>query len=262
MQDRKPDYSVVVPLYNEAGNVTELCARIKKVMEGVGGSYEIIIVDDGSRDGSFELLRAIALLDNKIKIVRFDKNYGQHKAVAAGVFEASGEYIITIDADLQNPPEEIVKLIQKSKEGYDMVAGYRKSRKDGIRRRLPSMLTNFVISSINGLKMKDYGSMLRVFKRETARALIEEYLKSEGYITMFIAKVTRNVAEVEVQHDERHAGASKYNIWKLVSMFYKILFYYNDTLRRLVKKDYEGPQFIIERKIEDGKEIIVSVKAG
>jgi undecaprenyl-phosphate 4-deoxy-4-formamido-L-arabinose transferase len=165
--------------------------------------------------------------------------------------------VIPLDADLQTPPEEIEKLLQKSKEGYDMVAGYRKIRKDSLTRRVGSFATNLVISMINGLRMRDYGSMLRVFKNNVAKSMVLEYLKSGGYITMLIAKVTRNVAEVEVKHDERHAGNSKYNIMTLAPLFYKIIFYYNDGVRKLVKKDEEGPAYMIERKIEHGKELII-----
>lgn len=262
MLDNKIAYSVVIPIFNESGNISELYRRLKKVLEGLGKPYEIILVDDCSTDGSFALMKKLAISDNSMKILRFDKNYGQHKAVTAGVLEAKGDYVITMDADLQNPPEEIDRLLQKIKDGYDMVAGYRKIRKDTLTRRIGSYITNLVISSINGLRMRDYGSMLRIFKKEIVRALVLEYLKSEGYITMFIAKVTRNVAEVEVQHDERRAGSSKYNARKLISLFYKIIFYYNDNLRRLVVKEPKKPQFSVERKIEDGKEVIVPHTAG
>lgn len=251
------DYSAVIPLFNESRNIAELYRRLKAVLEKLSGTYEMIIVDDGSTDDSFELLKNIAFSDNAVKIVRFDRNYGQHKAITAGVLEASGDYVITLDADLQNPPEEIEKLLRKSREGYDMVAGYRKVRKDSFTRRIGSFATNLVISMINGLRMRDYGSMLRVFKNDVARALVLEYLKSGGYITMLIAKVTRNVAEVEVKHDERHSGNSKYNIMTLAPLFYKIVFYYNDNIRRMVKKDDTAPAYIIERKIEHGKELII-----
>ena len=251
-------YSVVIPLFNESRNIAELYRRLKKTLEGLGNQYEIIVVDDGSTDDSFELLKNIAFIDSRVKIIRFNRNYGQHRAITAGVLEAMGDYLITLDADLQNPPEEIGKLLKKSEEGYDMVAGYRKIRKDSLARRVGSFATNFVIFMINGLRMRDYGSMLRVFKKDVAKALVSEYLKSEGYITMLIAKITRNVAEVEVKHDERYAGASKYNILKLLPLFYKIVFYYNDGIRRLVKKDAQASPYVIERKIEHGKEIVVS----
>lgn len=251
-------YSVVIPLFNESRNIAELYKRLKKVLEGLDDQYEIIIVDDGSTDNSFELLKNIAFIDNTVKIIRFNRNYGQHRAIAAGVIEAAGDYLITLDADLQNPPEEIGKLLKKSKKGYDMVAGYRKIRKDSLVRRAGSFVTNFVIFMINGLRMRDYGSMLRVFKKDVAKALVSEYLKSEGYITMLIAKITRNVTEVEVRHDERYSGTSRYNVLKLLPLFYKIVFYYNDGIRRLVKKDSQVSPYIIERKIEHGKEIIIS----
>lgn len=254
------NYSVVIPLFNESRNIDELYKRLKKVLTGLGKSYEIVVVDDGSTDNSFELLKNIAFADDTVKIVRFNRNYGQHRAIAAGVLEAEGDYLITLDADLQNPPEEIVKLLQKSIEGYDMVAGYRKIRKDSFIRRAGSFMTNFVIFMINGLRMRDYGSMLRVFKKDVARALVAEYLKSEGYITMLIAKITRNVAEVEVRHDERYAGVSKYSVLKLLPLFYKIIFYYSDPIRKLVKRDTYEPPYIVERKIEHAKETIISDK--
>jgi undecaprenyl-phosphate 4-deoxy-4-formamido-L-arabinose transferase len=262
MSDNKITYSAVIPLFNETRNIDELYKRLKKVMERLGAPYEIIVVDDGSTDDSFMLLKNIAFSDNAVRVFHFDKNYGQHKAVTAGVLEARGDYIITLDADLQNPPEEIEKLVRKSKEGFDMVAGYRKIRKDTFSRRAASVVTNLVISAINGLRMKDYGSMLRIFKKDIARRLVLEYLKSEGYITMFIAKITRNVAEVEVRHDGRQAGQSKYNMQKLIRLFYRIIFYYNDDLRKLVKKDPQGAPYVIERKVEFGKEVSVSNTAG
>lgn len=257
MADKKMDYSVVIPVFNENSNIAELYRRLKDVMQRSSRAYEIIFVDDGSTDGSFSILKNIALSDNAVILLKFNKNYGQHKAVSAGVLEAAGDYVITLDADLQNPPEEIEKLLQKSREGYDMVAGYRKIRKDSLIRRIGSFATNLVIFSINGLRMKDYGSMLRVFKRDIARALVLEYLKTEGYITMLIAKVTRNVAEVEVKHDERYAGSSNYNLINLLPLFYRIIFYYNDGVRKLVKKEPKKPAYLIERKVEHGEEIVV-----
>jgi undecaprenyl-phosphate 4-deoxy-4-formamido-L-arabinose transferase len=143
-----------------------------------------------------------------------------------------------------------------------MVAGYRKVRKDSLSRRIGSFMTNYVIYLINGLRMKDYGSMLRVFKKDAARAMVSEYMKSEGYITMLIAKITRNVAEVEVRHDERYAGSSKYNMRKLLPLFYKIVFYYDDRVRRLVTKGAQVSPYMIERKVEHGKEVILSGKSG
>lgn len=251
-------YSVVIPLFNEARNLPELYRRLKDTLESLSASYETILVDDGSTDNSFELLKNIASSDNTIKVLHFNKNYGQHKAATAGLVEACGDYIITLDADLQNPPEEIPKLIAKMSEGFDMVSGYRAIRKDALSRRVPSMLTNLLIFGITGLKMKDYGSMFRIFKRGIAKAIAAEFKKTEGYITMLVAKVTRNVAEIEVGHDKRYSGQSKYNIFKLVVLFFRILVYYNENVRKIFGIKTEEPLFIIDRKIENGRETAVS----
>lgn len=251
-------YSVVIPVFNESRNIIELHKRLKNVMDGLGKPHEVIFIEDGSTDDSFSLLKNIALSDHSVRILRFDRNYGQHKAVTAGILDAQGSYVITLDSDLQNPPEEIPRLIEKIKNGFDMVSGYRKLRKDSLGRRLPSLLTNFVIFSITGLRMHDYGSMLRIYKKETARSLAEEFKKSGGYITMLVAKVTRNVAEITVSHDARSAGRSKYNLYKLANLFFRILFCYNENVRKALGIKTEDPFFVIERKIEDGQDAVVS----
>lgn len=258
MHGRDTVYSVVIPVFNESRNITMLYKRLKNVLDGLNSVYEIIFVDDGSADDSFALLKEIALIDDAVKVLRFNRNYGQHRAVVAGIIDTRGEYIITMDSDLQNPPEEILKLITKIKEGFDMVSGYRKLRKDRMSRRIPSVLTNLMIFAITGLKMNDYGSMLRIFKKDTAKALAEEFKKSGGYITMLVAKVTRNVAEIEVLHDERYSGESKYNFSRLANLLFKILFCYNEGVRKAMGIKMEEPIFVIERKVENGKETIAS----
>lgn len=250
-------YSVVIPVYNEGSNITILYERLTKTLKGVGRAYEIIFVDDGSRDNSYELLKNIALADNALRVIALARNFGQHKAVVAGMMDARGDYVITLDADLQNPPEEIPKLIEKISEGFDMVSGYRKVRKDTVTRKLCSSITNVIIAALSGLWMRDYGSMLRVFKQKTAKDLANVFAHNEGYITMLVAKVTRNVAEIEVNHDERYAGASKYTFRKLLAAFFKI-FCYNDTFYRMFGKKKAGPLFVIRKRIEDGKESVVT----
>lgn len=258
MADKNITYSVVMPFFNESRNLEKLYKRLKIVLDGLGEPYEMIFVDDGSTDGSYDLMKNTAIHDRTLKILRFNKNYGQHKAVTAGILASAGDYVITMDSDLQNPPEEIPKLIKKIKEGFDMVSGYRKSRKDSIFRRIPSFMINFVIFAITGLKMHDYGCMLRIFKRNTAESLAMEFKNSGGYITMLVAKITHNVAETEVSHDERHAGRSRYSFSRLSNLFFKILFCYNDNIRSILGIKTEDPLFIIERKIENGQESIFS----
>lgn len=251
------DYSVVIPLYNESENLKLLYQRIKKVLGPLPQDYEIVFVDDGSTDSSYQLLKEIALSDKSVKVISFIRNFGHHKAVVAGILEAGGDHIITMDADLQNPPEEILRLLEKAREGFDMVSGYRRLRKDSFSRQVSSSLTNIIISAITGLKMNDYGCMLRVFKRETARQLADLFSKSEGYLTMLVAKITRNVAELEVSHEQRYSGSSKYGLRKLFSTFFRI-FCYSQAFARLLGKGKEEPLFIIGRRVEDGKERVVN----
>jgi len=251
------DYTVIIPLYNECEILKFLYKRIKPVLDSLSVNYEIIFVNDGSTDTSYLELKEIAVSDNSVRVISFRENAGQHKAVVAGILQARGRYIITIDADLQNPPEEIPRLLKKAEEGFDMVSGHRKVRKDTFTRHSCSFLTNLIISTITGLRMKDYGSMLRVFKRETARDLAGEFMKSECYITMLVAKVTRNVAEIEVEHDERYAGESKYSFWKLASTFLRIFLYYRMNGNKQINEGGK-PLFAIWKKIEDGQEIVIA----
>jgi len=247
-------YSAIIPAFNEAYNIEPLYKRLKAVLEGLKSPYEVIFVDDGSSDSTYRRLKDIAFLDNGVKVIGLAKNFGQHKAVVCGILEASGKYIITMDSDLQNPPEEIPKLVAKIKEGFDMVSGYRKMRKDSLKRRFFSLIANGTISIVTGLWMRDYGSMLRIFKRDTAKGLAQEFIKSQGYITMLVAKVTRNVAEIEVSHDQRYAGESKYNMTKLIAVFLRI-FRYNRMKRRLSPVNKEEPIYTIGRRVENGEEI-------
>lgn len=249
-------YSVVIPVFNEAYNLPHLYARLRRVFKNIHSSYEVIFVDDGSSDTSYPILREIALFDHRVTVLSFVKNFGQHYAVVAGLLQAQGDYIITLDSDLQNPPEEIPRLLEKIKEGFDMVSGLRRMRRDSPLRKFSSLLVNLIIWAKTGLRMKDYGSMLRVFTKDTAYALADAFYQSRGYITMLIPEVTHNVAEVSVMHDMRKGGTSKYNLRKLFAYVLKIMCH-----RKC--KGFSDPQtrdfsrhFIIERSIQDGKETI------
>ena len=248
-------YSVVIPLFNESSNIEVLYTRLKRTLKELKLPYEIIFVDDGSTDESYQILRKIASTDSSVQVVKFIRNFGQHFAVTAGILEARGQYIITLDADLQNPPEEIPKLVKKIKEGYDMISGYRKRRSDSVLRKVPSWGVNILIWVKTGVKMKDYGSMLRIFTRETALRVASEFQKTTGYISMLIPKVTRNVAEVEVRHNSRYSGESRYNFRKLALFVWKILLYPPKGGKR---KTPPTSLFIIERKIVDGEEKIIA----
>ena len=244
METRNNKYSCVIPIYNESENIELLYNRLKPVMDNIHEPYDIIFVDDGSEDDSYRILREIALIDTNVKVLSFERNFGHHNAVIAGLANATGEYIITMDADLQNPPEEIPKLTDKLKEGFDMVAGVRLVRKDSNIRRCCSYVANLAIALKAGVKMKDYGSMLRAFKHKVADDLIREFKKSGGYITMLMAKVADNIAEVEVEHSQRYSGESKYGPGKLFSAFGRVLF-----------SSKEKPVlYTIKKRVEYGKE--------
>jgi undecaprenyl-phosphate 4-deoxy-4-formamido-L-arabinose transferase len=217
-------YSVIIPIYNEADNINFLYTRVSVVMDSLEGDYELILINDGSNDNSESLLKDIAKKDNHIVFINFKRNFGQHPAVVAGLLKAAGNCVITLDADLQNPPEEIPRLISELDKGFDEVSGKRKRRKDSMLRIVPSFFVNLIISLKTGVWLEDYGSMLRVFNRETAKKLAEEFQKNRAYITMLIPKVSKNIREIEVLHDERFSGESKYSISKLLEAFFRIFF--------------------------------------
>ena len=224
-EDRtRPDYSVVIPLYNERGCIDELHQRLHAVMEReVDGSYEILYVDDGSSDGTEVVLDELEATIPQVKVVRFARNFGQHPAVYAGFDQAQGNVIITLDGDLQNPPEEIPKLLAKLAEGkYDMVTGVRTGRQDSILRTLPSRFVNWMIGKLTRVPLKDYGCLLRVYRREVIETL-RRCGEQTVYFTALISWLGVRVAEVEVKHAARGAGRSKYNWLRLITMNFDLL---------------------------------------
>ncbi|MFN7065580.1 MAG: glycosyltransferase family 2 protein [Aquificaceae bacterium] len=214
--------SVVIPAYNEEDNIPILYKRLKGVLESLGRSYEIIFVDDGSRDGTWESLRAIAQGDKRVKLIRFRKNYGQTSAMYAGFEYAKGEAIITMDADLQNDPEDIPRLLEKLEEGYDIVSGWRKDRKDPfLSRKLPSMIANWIISKATGVELHDYGCTLKAYRSEVVKKL-ELY----GDMHRFLPALTKNfgakITEKPVKHYPRVYGKSKYGIGRTIRVILDI----------------------------------------
>ncbi|MFC1570438.1 glycosyltransferase family 2 protein [Candidatus Omnitrophota bacterium] len=220
-----PTYSVVIPVYNEETVLPDLYNRLKPVMEKFPDPYEIIFVNDGSTDNSQSILEGMARRDDSIVVVKFSKNFGQHPAMTSGYIESRGEIVISLDSDLQNPPEEIPKLIEELNKGYDMVSGRRKDRKDNFFRMAPSKMVNLIISLMTGVKMQDYGSGLRAFKSDTAKQVAKEFLANRVYLSMLIPAVTKNIKEIEVEHDERLSGESKYDLWKLLTTFCRIFLF-------------------------------------
>jgi glycosyltransferase involved in cell wall biosynthesis len=206
------DLSIVVPVYNEGENIPDLIGSITAAMHGFTESYEIVLVDDGSTDNSFVLLKSLAQRDPHIRLIRFGINYGQTAALAAGFHHAKGKVIVTMDADLQNDPTDIPLLMEKIQEGYDVVSGWRKERHDSFwSRRLPSVAANRVISYITGLKLRDYGCTLKAYRREIIRH-IQLYGEMHRFIPALARWAGASVTEIVVKHHPRTKGQSKYGL--------------------------------------------------
>jgi len=214
--------SAVIPVFNEEKNLDELVSRLTKTLEGAGFSYEIVFVDDGSRDASLSMLKAYAAGDPRIIVVEFTRNFGQHAAVMAGFAQSRGEVVVTLDADLQNPPEEIPKLVARMAEGYDTVGGWRRDRDDSVFRKMPSRILNSLSAQLFGIALKDYGCMLRAYSRE----VVDEVVKCpevNTYIPALANSFARRVTEIPVEHAARTRGESKYNLVKLLRLNFDLM---------------------------------------
>ncbi len=207
-----PCLSVVVPVYNEEENIPHLYRRLTTELEQLGLSYEIIAIDDGSRDRSFALLSDLAREDRRLRVVRFRRNFGQTAAFSAGFDRARGEVVVTIDADLQNDPADIGALLAKIEEGYDVVSGWRAQRQDPfLNRRLPSMIANSLISWVTGVHLHDYGCSLKAYRLDVVRG-IRLYGELHRFIPAIASWQGVNVTELPVHHAPRRFGRSKYGI--------------------------------------------------
>jgi len=207
-----PDVSVVVPVFNEQESVEPLCAALHAVLSGLGRAYEIVLVDDGSADGTWDRLRACAQRYPRLRLIRFRRNFGQTAAMSAGFRESRGRIVVTLDADLQNDPQDIPRLVAKIEEGFDVVSGWRRRRRDPfLNRRLPSQLANALISKITGVRLHDYGCTLKAYRREVLDNL-HLYGEMHRFIPALASWVGGAIAEVEVRHHPRRFGRSKYGI--------------------------------------------------
>jgi undecaprenyl-phosphate 4-deoxy-4-formamido-L-arabinose transferase len=209
--------SIVIPVFNEEDNLIELRTRLVRVLEGLGRPFEVVFVDDGSRDKSLALLTEFVSEDSRLRVVEFNRNYGQHAAVFAGFAQARGEVIVTLDADLQNPPEEIPKLLAKIDEDYDVVGGNRADRRDPLFRRIGSWFINRMTTRSTGIRMKDYGCMLRAYTRDVVDAMLQ-CREISTFIPVLATMFAKKVADVDVAHAERFAGRTKYSVLKLVKL--------------------------------------------
>ncbi len=214
--------SIVIPAYNEEDNIPILYEKLKGVLERLGREYEIIFVDDGSVDRTWERLKDIAEKDQRVKLIRFRKNYGQTAAMYAGFQHATGEVIITLDADLQNDPEDIPMLLQKLEEGYDIVSGWRRDRKDPfLSRRLPSMIANWIISKVTGVELHDYGCTLKAYRTDIVKRL-ELYGDMHRFLPALTKRLGARITEVPVRHHPRIYGRSKYGIGRTIRVILDI----------------------------------------
>jgi undecaprenyl-phosphate 4-deoxy-4-formamido-L-arabinose transferase len=218
-----PEISVVIPVFNEEENLRELGERLIRTLTNMGRPYEIIFVDDGSTDASWQLLTDLnSKYPQNVRALQFHRNFGQHQAIFAGFQAAKGQVMVTLDADLQNPPEEIPRLVAKLDEGYDTVGGWREHRQDSIFRRLPSQLVNTVMSRVTGVKLRDYGCMLRAYRRSVIDS-INQCQESSSFIPALANLFAQRVAEIPVGHAERERGTSKYGIFKLLRLNFDLM---------------------------------------
>ncbi|HZQ25508.1 MAG TPA: glycosyltransferase family 2 protein [Terriglobales bacterium] len=225
-----PKYSIVVPLHNEQENVTDLYDRLKAVMETNGESFEIVLVDDGSGDGTFNLLREIAAVDSRVTVVKLRRNFGQTAGLAAGFDHARGEYIIAMDGDLQHDPADIPIFLEKIAEGYDIVSGWRKRRIDNLwLRRIPSRCANWVMAKLSGVDIHDFGTTFKAYRRE-----ILDQVPLYGELHRFIPALASwhgaSIVEVPIRNVNRERGVSHYGISRTFRVFFDLI-----TIRFLLR---------------------------
>lgn len=207
-----PELSLFLPVLNEEENLRPMHAKIAAALDVLNKSAEIIFVDDGSTDASLKILREIAAQDSRVKIVSFRRNYGQTAAMSAGIDAARGEILIPMDADLQNDPADIARLLEKLSEGFDVVSGWRKNRQDKlISRKIPSWLANSLISKIGGVPLHDYGCSLKAYRRDVIQD-VRLYGEMHRFIPIYASWAGARVTEIPVEHHARTAGKSKYGI--------------------------------------------------
>src|ERR1044071_40800 len=207
-----PDISVFLPVFNEEPNLLPRHAKLDEALKALGRSAEIVYVDDGSSDGSLKILREIAQLDPRVRVVALRRNYGQTAAMAAGIDAARGKVLIPMDADLQNDPADIARLLDKLDEGFDVVSGWRKERQDKmVSRKIPSMIANRIISFIGGVRLHDYGCSLKAYRHEVLKG-VKLYGEMHRFIPIYASWVGARVTEIPVRHHPRTMGKSKYGL--------------------------------------------------
>nr|WP_211089856.1 undecaprenyl-phosphate 4-deoxy-4-formamido-L-arabinose transferase [Aeromonas hydrophila] len=226
--------SVVIPVYNEEASLPALLSRVTAACDQLSQDYEVILIDDGSHDGSTELIRdAAAVEGSKLVGVLLNRNYGQHAAIMAGFETAKGDLVITLDADLQNPPEEIPRLVEAAMQGYDVVGTMRRNRQDSWFRKTASKLINKSVQKATGVHMSDYGCMLRAYRRHIIDAMLCCQERST-FIPILANSFARRTIELEVGHAERAHGESKYGLMHLINLMYDLVTCMTTTPLRLL----------------------------
>ncbi|MBF0128195.1 MAG: glycosyltransferase family 2 protein [Magnetococcales bacterium] len=215
--------SIIIPVYNEEENILPLCEDLIAVLGSVGSDYEVILIDDGSQDGSLQRLRQVAARHPAFRVIRFRRNFGQTAAIMAGIEHARGEVIIPMDSDRQNDPRDIPRLLAKLHEGYDVVSGWRKDRKDNpLIRTLPSRVANWLISRISGVPLHDYGCTIKAYRRTIIEG-VKLYGEMHRFIPIYAHWMGASVTELEVTHHPRSSGQSKYGLNRIVKVILDLI---------------------------------------
>jgi glycosyltransferase involved in cell wall biosynthesis len=225
-----PQYSIVVPFHNEEENVNRLYDRLTAVMEATGETFELVFVDDGSSDSTFRLLREILSVDSRVAVVKLRRNFGQTSALAAGFDNATGQYIIAMDGDLQHDPEDIPRFLEKLAEGYDVVSGWRKVRIDNfVMRRLPSRVANWLMAKLSGVDIHDFGTTFKAYRAEILHQ-VPLYGEMHRFIPALASWLGASICEIPIRNVNRDRGESHYGISRTFRVFFDLL-----TIRFLLR---------------------------
>jgi len=225
-----PKYSIVVPFHNEEENVTALYDRVKLVMEQVGESFELVLVDDGSRDRTYRMLEEIAAVDSRVMVIKLRRNFGQTSALAAGFDHAQGEMLISMDGDLQHDPNEIPNFLARLEEGYDVVSGWRANRADNLLlRRIPSRCANWLMARLSGVNIHDFGTTFKAYRRDVINN-IPLYGEMHRFIPALASWYGASICEIPISNPQRQFGQSHYGISRTIRVMFDLL-----TIRFLLK---------------------------
>jgi glycosyltransferase involved in cell wall biosynthesis len=223
-------YSIVVPFHNEEQNATELYDRLRGVMESIGEPFEMVFVDDGSADSTFKLLQEIATVDSRVVVVKLRRNFGQTSALAAGFDNARGEYVIAMDGDLQHDPSDIPSFVQKLREGYDIVSGWRQARPESLfLRRIPSRCANWLMAKLSGVDIHDFGTTFKAYRRDLL-SQVPLYGELHRFIPALASWYGATICEIPITCGARVAGASHYGISRTFRVFFDLI-----TIRFLLR---------------------------